>query len=614
MCDWRSMVWCLIVVGVVQSAGAQSLKYDVVVYGATPSGIAAAVAAADDGARVLLVEPTERIGGLVTCGLSHTDFRSFEGLSGAFLDFTKRVEEHYRLTYGENSPQQVASFRGTFGEPKVNLQVLEEILAEQLRIEVRLGERLEGVTMEESADPVRKRIKGITLIEADGGSRQIAGAVFVDATYEGDLMAEAGVPWRVGREGRDEYGESLAPEKPDLQLQAYNFRWVMTQDEDLRVLPEAPAGYRREEFLAVLPMLASGKLEKIFGYPSRCLFKAQTPMLPNGKYDINDVSKGLIRLSLPGLNAGWPDGDEATRRENFAAHLRDQLGLLYFLQNDAEVPERFRTEARSWGFCRDEFDDSRHLLPQLYVREARRMVGKYVYRQADAEHAQADARAIFHADAIAMGDYGHNCHGTGHEGPRFGGTHTGEFYQAVPPYQIPYGVLIADTVDNLLVSCAVSSTHVGFCSLRLEPIWMSLGQAVGHAAAQAMEEELRVQQIDVGRLQRRLHEAGSATIYVSDVAPDNEDFAAVQWWGSLGGWHGLESAPEGNPRGKLIHGQYYEAFVRHAANLDEPLTDALRTKWSDLARQSGVEIGEQKLKTRREFLQFVYRERGRGGR
>src|SRR5690606_25505575 len=133
-------------------------------------------------------------------------------------------------------------------------------------------------------------------------------------------------------------------------------------------------------------------------------FKAHLPVLPNGKYDINDVSRGLVRLSLPGVNAEWPDGDEATRRRIFAEQLRDQAGLLYFLQNDPAVPARFRDEARGWGWCRDEFTETGHLPPQLYVREARRMIGMHVFIQGDSEHAPGDARAVLHRDAVAMGD------------------------------------------------------------------------------------------------------------------------------------------------------------------------------------------------------------------
>ncbi len=583
------MIRCLLLFALlaVPVRAAEADAVDVVVYGATPGGIAAALAAADDGSTVALVEPTARIGGLVTCGLSHSDFRTFEGLTGAFRTFAKRVEAEYARRYGADSSQVRDSFRGTFGEPGVNLAVFQAMLAERKGIRVILGRSLDS--LEKKASNGSERIVAATFVDAKGERWTVRGKAFVDGTYEGDLMAKAGVPWRAGREGRAEYGESLAPEAPDAQLQAYNFRFIMTRDPKNRVAPVAPEGYKRDDFLPVVELLKAGRFKSVFGYPSGCIFKAQTPVLPNGKYDINDVSKGLVRLSLPGRNLGWPDGDAAARAKIFADHLRDQAGLLYFLQTDADVPAKYRDEAREWGWSKDEFAESGHLPPQLYVREARRMVGRRVYTERDSAAAAGDVRAVLHSDSIAIGDYGNNCHGTSHEGPRFGGAHGGEFYKAVPPYQVPYGTIVPKSVANLLVPVAASSSHVGFCALRLEPIWMSLGEAAGHAAADAARSGTAVQSIDVKKLQARLHRAGAATIYFSDVLPGHADFAAAQWWGTAGGFHGLapKDAKPGQ-RGRNIHGQYYEAYPHHAAELSRVLDAKTGERWKELARQLGV--------------------------
>lgn len=572
---------------------AQAQPTDVLIYGATPGGIAAAVAAAKGGLTVTLVEPTARIGGLVTSGLSHSDFHSFESLSGAFLDFARRVETHYEKAYGKASPEARNCFRGTFGEPKANLAVFEALLAEHKGITVRRQLALASVTVK----PVgaARRVESATFTGTDGKAVTLAARVFIDASYEGDVMAKAGVPWRAGREGRAEFGESLAPEKGDAQLQAYNFRFIATRNATNRVAPVAPPGYRREEFLAVLAHLESGKITKVFawGFERGGMMKVQIPALPNGKYDLNDVSGGLVRLSLPGKNLGWPDGDAVTRQTIHAEHLRDNVGLLYFLQNDAAVPAKFRDEAREWGWCKDEFTETGGLPPQLYVREARRMQGVRVFTQRDSEHAPGDARAVLHGTAIAMGDYGNNCHGTLREGTRFIGKHTGEFYNPVPPYQIPYGTLLPREVDNLLVPVAASSSHVGFCALRLEPIWMSLGQAAGHAAALAVKENLAVQKVNVPMLQRRLLADNSALIYVSDVLPGHADWAAVQWWGAHGGLHGLAPMPaKPGQRGKNLHGQYFEANPGHAADLNAPLDAALAERWRKLAGELGLPTGE----------------------
>lgn len=607
-----------------RATSAEQPAVAVLVYGGTPSGIAAAVAAASAGQRVVLIEPTARVGGLVTSGLSHTDFHSRESLSGAFADFAKRVYEHYVREYGEGAQQVADTFGGTFAEPKVNLLVFEQLLAEHPQLQVYRGQRLLRAAVQHNhsgpAAPTTatSAIESITCIDTSGAEHSYSARVFIDATYEGDLMALSGVEWRVGREGADEYGESLAPATADQQLQAYNFRFIMTREPALRVAPQAPAGYRREDFVGVLDALASGSIKKIFDYPSACIFKAHMPPLPNGKYDINDVSRNLVRLSLPGVNAGWPDGSHSQRQQIFAEHLRDQVGLLYFLQNDPAVPSEFQAEAREWGWCRDEFEESGHLPPQLYVREARRMLGAHVYVQRDSEHAPGDARAVLHVDSIAMADYGNNCHGTAHEGPRFGGKHTGEFYNPVPPYQIPYGVLVPRSHRNLLVSCAVSSSHVGFCALRLEPVWMSLGQAAGEAAALAVEQAgqsnnsyVSVQDVPIRSLQTRLHQAGSATIYVTDVPLTSPDFAAVQWWGTQGGYHGLWPTPARlGQRGKKILSQYCEAIPYHAAELERNLEPQLTERWRTVASVIGIPQAQQsafdQATTRGDFIRTAY--------
>ncbi len=555
---------------------------DVLIYGGTPAGISAALAAAHDGEQVLLVEPTARLGGLATCGLSHPDFRTFEGLNGAFLDFTRRVERHYRETYGPDSQQVKDCLHGTHAEPKVSLFVYEQMLAEQPRVRV-WRERVLTAVHTTAVDGA-KRITDVTFSENTGAQRTVTAKVFIDATYEGDLMARAGVKYHVGREASSEYDESLAPPAADGQLQAYNFRLIATREAANRVTPTAPPGYQRDEFVGVLPLLETGRIKKVFDYPHDCLYKAQIPHLPNGKLDINDVSRGIVRLSLPGENLAWPEGDAAARRRIFDEHVRWDVGLLYFLQNDNAVPSKFRDEARQWGWCQDEFTGSDHLPPQLYVREARRMAGDYVFTEHDADPAPGDARSVLRPDAIAMGDYGPNCHGTAHEGSRFGGKHTGEFYKSVSPYQIPYGVLVPRDVENLLVPVACSASHVGFCALRLEPIWSSLGQAAGHAAHLAKSGNVPVQKVKVAKLQSQLHAVGGATIYFSDMSPGHPDFAAVQWWGTAGGFHGLAPAPEKRgQRGKNIVGQYYEKFPNHAAELDKPLDPVVAQRWQKLA-------------------------------
>jgi hypothetical protein len=612
------MRWFLLPLFLLFTTALRAQEYDVLVYGATPGGIAAALAAAKDGGRVLLVEPTRRIGGMVTNGLSHPDHRTYEALTGSFRDFTKRVEAHYRQTYGAESPQVKDCRQGTHAEPKVNLLIFEQMLAEQPRLKVQKEWALEGVKSSSNGDgeaPATWRSMEVALFgDAEGKYHSVAAHYFIDASYEGDLMAAARVAFRVGREAGEEYGELLAPDEPDDQLQAYNFRLCMTRDPAHRAPVEEPAGYLRQEFTGVLPLLESRQITAIFGRKAANIYKEHLPPLPNGKNDINDQSGGLVRLSLPGENDGWPEGDSGfaarvvqggavapfsrtglrqSRDRIFDEHLRWNVGLLYFLQNDAAVPAEYRAQAREWGWCKDEFTESNHLPQQLYVREARRMVGQYVFTEKDTDPAPEDARAVLHRDAIAMGDYGPNCHGTSREGTRFNGKHSGEFYKRVAPYQIPYGALLPKNFENLLVPVALSASHVGFCALRLEPIWMSLGEAAGHAAMLARAQRRSVHRVPVPELQALLHHTGGATIYVSDVPPGHADFAAVQWWGTAGGLHGLTPAfEEPGRRGKNIIGQYFEAFPGHAVELDRPLDAGTAERWRKLASALGLDAAK----------------------
>ena len=574
---------------------------DVLIYGATPAGIAAALAAADGDQNVCLVEPTERIGGLTTHGLSHSDFHSFEALAGPFLKFSQRVLRHYHDTYGKDSEQVRDSWRGTHGEPSVNLMIFEKMLAKRPKITVLKEHRLVDATVEDEMITVaRFSLPDKTTITAKA-------RLFIDASYEGDLLAAAGVPYRVGREASSEYGESLAPETADHELQGYNFRLCMTQNPENRVPISVPENYNREDYAALVPLVEADKFRAAFGYPGRpFVLKAHLPILPNGKHDINDVSKGLVRLSLPGPNRAYPDGDLATRRRIMQEHLNWQFGLIHFVQTDPALPEAFREEALTWGLCRDEFVDTNHIPPQIYVREARRMVGMRVYTEADTEYAPNDARARLHADSIALGEYSHNCHGTGHEGPKIGGKHTGEFYKGVAPYQIPYGVIVPEKTRNLLVTVACSASHVGFCALRLEPIWMAPGEAAGLAADSALDRNVSVQEVDVAALQHTIWSRGGATIHLSDVSPGHPDFIAVQWWGGLGGWHGLEPAPaKPGLRGKHITSQYFEAFPGHAARLNQPLDEDLRKRWTALAKKRGLTVPEA-VATRGDWIREVF--------
>jgi hypothetical protein len=575
---------------------ARAQSADVVIYGATPGGIAAAIAAAKGGHTVLLVEPTIRIGGMTTNGLSHPDFRAFEAITGAYADLVDRTLAYYRKTYGENSQQVKDTFRGTHAEPKVNLLLYQQMLAEQPKITVRTQWVLTDAFMRGPAG--NRWVRAVRFRDAFGEESTWEAKVFIDGSYEGDLIAAARIPYRIGMDSREEYGEPNAPEDGSGRLQGYNFRLTMTRDPAIRVPLSPPKGYRREIFDGLLPLIAQGKIKRVFGGygDNDAMIKAQIPVLPNQKRDINDAGHtSAIKLSLPGEQLLWPEGDAEVRRRIYDEHLLWNVGLIYFLQHDPEVPEAFRAEAREWGWCKDEFVETGHIPPQIYVREGRRMLGLRMFTQHDTRHAEGDARAVLHLDAIAMGDYGHSTHGSWHEGSRFGGKRQG-FFGAISyaPYQIPYGTIVPKDVRNVLAPVPASASHVGFCALRLEPIWSSLGQAAGHAASLALKANATpdVRTLDVARLQRALHADGAATIYVADVLRGHPDFAAVQWWGSLGGLHGLAKKPEGRLLGKQIEGQHSESWLNHTADLDRALEAELGRRWTELARGRGLDVSK----------------------
>lgn len=573
------------------SAALRAQSADVVIYGATPGGIAAAVAAAKGGRSVLLAEPTIRIGGMTTNGLSHPDFRAFEALTGTYAEFVRRTLAYYRETYGPGSQQAKDSFRGTHAEPKVALQLFREMLAEHPRIAVKTEWTLVNAHTRGPAGD--RTVRAARFRDAAGDEHVYEGKIFIDASYEGDLIAAAQIAYRTGIESRDEYGESAASADSARDLQGYNFRFIMTAVPENRLPVAAPKGYRRELFTPLLELIAEGKIKQAFGgYTDRDnIVKLVIPVLPNGKRDTNDVTNGHVRLSLPGEQLLWPEGDAAARQRIYDEHLLWNAGLIYFVQNDPAVPAAIREPARAWGWCKDEFPETGGIPPQLYVREARRMVGLRIFTQHDTRHAEGDARAVLHRDSIAIGDYGHSSHGTSHEGPRIGGKRHGEGPRVVhAPYQVPYGTLVPKDVRNLLAPVPVSSSHIGFCALRLEPIWASLGQAAGHAAhlALAAGEKGDVRTLDVPALQRRLHADGAATIYVGDVLTGHADFAAVQWWGALGGLHGLAPRPAGALRGPQIEGQHSQGWLNHDVKLEAPLDAALAAKWRALAVANNV--------------------------
>ena len=586
---------------------------DIVVYGATPAGIAAAVTAARTGRSVELLEPSARVGGLLTGGLSYTDFRTQESVTGFFREYLDEVLGYYSTTYGPDSQQVKDCFFGAHAEPKVSLEILQSLLNREPSLTVKTGWRLDSVqTAAVQGSEVR-----ILAALSDGGDR-LEGKAFIDASYEGDLAAAAGAPYRVGRESAQEYGERFAGRlymqggkilpgstgEGDGLVQCYNFRILMTRDPALLVPLAKPERYRRDEYAEAMPHFHGGVLEKAFTENHDGVLRIQ--MLPNGKADINDIKHSPLRLALPGETNGWPEGSAADRKRIFERHKGYALGLLWFLQTDPDLPESIRANAREWGFAKDEFEETGHFPPALYVREARRIVGRFVFTERDTQPA-VGVRAPLHQDSIAIGDYSLNSHGHGKAGALHPGVTDGDFSQSTAPFQVPYGVIVPQRVSNLLVPVALSASHVGYSALRLEPTWTALGHAAGLAADLALASGSGMKDVVVSDLQARLLSQRAALIFTSDVTVGSPLFETVQRFGLRGFLH---DAAEAHPSafGSLEHRhglQYAWPFPHHALRPEMELDAGLRRLWMARLTASEKKRAPQDKVTRGEFLTAV---------
>lgn len=591
-------------------AALSSNAQEVVVYGATPSGIASAVTAARAGHSTLLLEPTEHIGGLLTGGLSFTDFRTQESITGFFREYMNRVLAHYRKTYGENSQQAKDCFQGAHAEPKVSQAIIDEMLRSEKLLTVRRGWRLAGAETNSRIEAIRS-----------AAGERIAAKFFIDATYEGDLAGAARVPYRLGRESAKEYGERFAGRlyfkdgvvlpgstgEGDSQVQSYNFRILMTTDPGNRIPVSKPANYDRREYAHSIPYFHNGRLKHAFSVNNfDGVLRIQ--WLPNRKADINDIKGSPLRLVLPGETNKWPEGDAAERARIFERHKNYALGLLWFLNHDEELPAAIRAEAREWGFAKDEFAGNGHFPPALYIREARRVEGVYTFLERDTQP-RTGVRSPLHTDSIAIGDYSLNSHGHGKPPALHPTVSDGDFAQPTVPFQIPYGTIVPVQVSNLLVPVALSASHVGYSALRLEPVWTALGHAAGHAAHLALQADTGAAKVSVPELQKRLLADRAALIYTSDVAPDSPAFDAVQRMGLQGFLHDIaEVHPAELGVLKQWHAQYAFPFPHHALEPDAPLDATLLARWRQRLTPAQQYLAPEGQTTRGKFLAAIARE------
>lgn len=481
----------------------RAVETDICVYGGSSAGVIAAVQAARLGKSVVLAVFGRHIGGPTSSGLGATDVGNSDAIGGLSREFYERVGARYG---------KPIAF--TF-EPHVAEEVFEDWLAEY-------GVR---VYREQHLWYVRMRNGALSEIVMEDRQAFHAG-VFVDATYEGDLMARAGVSYTVGRESDDVYGETwngyhisthhqfnvpidpyLTPGDPgsgllplistappgtagqgDRRVQAYCFRLCLTQADDRLPFPR-PRGYDPDRYELLLRYLRAGVWD-VFG---------NNQAMPNGKTDLNN--NGAVATDNIGAGEGWPDGDYHRREHIFQDHVRYQQGLLYFLAHDSRVPQHVHDDVNRWGLPRDEFQDTGGWSHELYVREGRRMISDYVMTEHDC------IGRVTAEDPIGLASYtmdSHNCERIVIDGhPR----NEGNVETRIPgPYPISYRSIVPAEGEcaNLVVPAALSSSHIGYGSIRMEPVFMILGHAAATAASLALDAAVPVQAVDYAKLRGHL--------------------------------------------------------------------------------------------------------------
>jgi hypothetical protein len=549
--------------------GAEPEKYDLVIYGGSSAAVAAAVQAKKMGRSVVVIEPTDRIGGLTTGGLGQTDIGNKMVIGGISRDFYRAVRTWYNKPESwkwEKKPEKGA-FKGTGQsvtaaeedtlwtfEPSTALSIYKDWV-KQHDITIVYGERLnrKGETKAKdtgsgywvaapgvNAEGVVKDGNKITEIVMESGKR-FAGKFFMDATYEGDLMASSGVNYTVGREGFDIYQETLngiqmkhakyhqladgidpyvkpgdpssglvawvdtsEPQKEgssDNRMQAYCFRMCLTDVPENQIPFHKPEGYKEEWYELLFRHFEAGGGQGALPWINS--------RMPNRKTDTNN--RDGFSTDFIGQNYEWPEGSYDKRKEIRSKHLLYQQGVMWSLANHPRIPERVRSQISKWGMTKDEFTDGNGWQQQLYIREGRRMISDVVMLQ---QHCQQEKPI---EDSVGMGAYTMDSHHIRRyiddkgQVKNEGDVQVGKF----PPYPISYRSIVPRETEcsNLVVPIALSSSHIAFGSIRMEPVFMILGQSGATAVSHAIEAGTTLQKVDYTKLRERLLADGQVLNY-----------------------------------------------------------------------------------------------------
>lgn len=529
--------YILLIVGIIsliQSRAQSNKAYDICVYGGTAAGVIAAYTAKQSGKTVLLIEPGKHVGGLTTGGLGYTDIGNKYAITGLARNFYRSIGEHY------------GNFEQWIFEPHVAENILMNYLQRAsvqplfqhrlVRVEKRNG-FITNIIIESSDNPDTNSYQTITA------------KVFIDCSYEGDLMAKAGVSYFTGREANSLYNETYngvqlrdkhqfpdgidpykIPGKPesgllwgisneplqsqgsgDKKIQAYNFRICLTSNPANKIDIAKPAGYDASRYELLLRYLEKKPAKDLNGF-------LKFDLMPNNKTDINN--NGPFSTDMIGMNYDYPEADYKTRSEIQAKHEAYTKGLLYFIGHNPRMPKHLRELMLRWGYPKDEYTDNHNWSPQMYVREVRRMKGDYVMTQANCEGKEVVK------DGIGMAAYtmdSHNCERLVVNGmvKNEGDVQIGGF----GPYPVSYRALTPKPSEckNLLVPVCLSATHIAYGSIRMEPVFMVLAQSAAMAAVMAVDSNKAVQDINVTELQHALLFNPLADNSTPEILVDNDD-------------------------------------------------------------------------------------------
>ena len=510
---------------------------DIIIYGGTSAAIIAAVEVVKSGKTVLIVSPEQHLGGLTSGGLGFTDTGNKAVIGGLSREFYHRVWLHYKddaawnwqnqSDFG-NKGQGTVAMDGEFRtmwlfEPHVAEKVFEDFVREN-NIKV-----LRGEWLDRNKAVVKKKGEIISFSTLSG--KVFKGKMFIDATYEGDLMAAAGINFHVGREGNAKYNETfngvqtgvfqhdhhfksnispykikddpssgllpyISAEPPgefgaaDKKIQAYCFRMCMTNHPENSVAFPKPDNYDASKYELLLREFNTGRND----------WFSKFDVLPNKKTDTNN--HGAFSSDFIGMNYDYPEADYQRRAEIIKQHYDYQAGLLWFVANDPRVPDAIRTKMASYGLAKDEFKDNNHWPHQIYVRESRRMIGDYITTEHDV------MQRIETPESIGMGSYHIDSHNTQRYVTSEGYVQNeGDIGVKPPgPYRISYGSIVPkkEECTNLFVPVCVSSSHIAYGSIRMEPVFMILGQSAAVAACLAIDEKCAIQDVSYIQLKKLL--------------------------------------------------------------------------------------------------------------